>query len=103
LTLEGWVNFSSVPSNVQVLFGKTAGTGTSDSYVVWYQSGQLHATTGTAGFTGPILNINWTPTPGQWYHIAFTYDASAVTETLYIHDSNRNAGALTSATDMVPP
>src|SRR5262249_25410092 len=43
LTLEGWVNFSDL-SGVRVLFGKTLGTASLDSYVVWYQDNSLRAT-----------------------------------------------------------
>ncbi len=87
LTLEGWVNFSSVPTGPVQLFGKpVGGTSFEDSYVVWYQSGSLFGGIGTAS-TFSSIHSNWTPTANTWYHIAYTDTVSGTTssQALYIN------------------
>ena len=92
LTLEGWFNFSSL-SGVRVLFGKTLGTGSSDSYVVWYNSGALRAVVQSAAGGGSALAYTWTPEIGTWYHVAYTFDDSANTNSLYVNGIKQVSGA----------
>src|SRR5262249_17980962 len=77
LTIEVWVspgdNFNG---NTRHIFAKTVGTGVQDSYVIWYTPGQLHANVGSASGAATALVVAWNPTPGTWYHIAYTYDST---------------------------
>src|SRR5439155_26910023 len=63
---------------------KTAGTGTSDSFALFYQPNQLMGVVGDAGGAGTIIAFSWTPTLGTWHHLAFTFDDAANLEALYI-------------------
>ena len=84
LTLEGWVNFAAV-GGTRLLFSKVAGTGTSDSYAVWHDGSNLRAVIGDAAGTGTQLAVGFTPTVGQWYHIAFTFDNNSRYQALYVN------------------
>lgn len=81
LTLEGWVQFDATGGE-RHLFGKTAGTGLLNSYVVWYSNG-LRAHVGDAS-GGTQVAYGWTPAVGTWYHIAFTFDDAQDRMTLYV-------------------
>jgi len=83
LTVEGWFSFSSLNS-LQVLFAKTAGTGTHESFIVFYQNGMLQATIGDATSIEPPLSVPFTPAPGTFHHVAFTFDDAADMMSLYL-------------------
>ncbi len=84
LTLEGWVNFASLPSGVLSLFGKPLGNASLDSYAVWYYNGNLYG--GIANATNQYqVAYGWTPTPNTWYHVASTFDATSGNEALYVN------------------
>jgi hypothetical protein len=97
LTVTAWVNFSALDST-RVIVAKPAGTGTNDSYVVWYASGALRAQAGSAAGQTSALGYGWTPTLGTWYHVAYTYDSSTGAQKLYVNGalvtSNTSAVAL---------
>lgn len=84
LTLEGWFRVAAVPSGIAVFLGKTVGTGTSDSYVLFYSGGALHGVVGDAAGTGPFASATWTPVPGRWYYLAYTFSDDADFHALYI-------------------
>jgi hypothetical protein len=81
ITLEGWVNFSSVPANGHIA-AKAVGTGVNDSYAMWYESGALRGAVGNTGSMAPLA-YTFTPATGTWYHVAFTFDGT--NEALYLN------------------
>ena len=87
LTVAAWVNFSGTPGTYNHIVAKTAGTGTNDSYVVWYQSGALHASSGSPTSQASQLNYTWSPTLGTWYNVAYTYDSTTGAQKLYVNGS----------------
>ncbi|MCX8155476.1 MAG: FG-GAP-like repeat-containing protein [Verrucomicrobiae bacterium] len=89
-TLEGWVNFTTL-NYIQHLFAKTWGSGTDNSYVVWYEGGSLRAY--LRG--GPSLSYTWTPQLGRWYHVAFVFDDAANTHVLYLDGNVVASGSVT--------
>jgi len=86
LTIEGWAKFTSIPSTATIA-SKTVGSGTNDSYVLWYQGGALHGTIGNTSGNGPSVDYTWTPTTNTWYHIAYTYDSGGQAQALYVNGS----------------
>jgi PKD repeat protein len=83
LTIEGWFNFATT-EGTRILFGKTAGTGTSESYVVYYAAGKLWATIGDAVSIGDQLPYTWAPALGTWHSIAYTFDNASGNQSLYV-------------------
>ncbi|MEA2163027.1 MAG: large repetitive protein [Thermoanaerobaculia bacterium] len=96
LTIEGWVYFTSIPST-GVIVSKTAGSAASDSYLLWYQGGALHGVVGNTSGPGTIVDYTWTPTLNTWYHVAFTSDATGLSETLYVNGAVVGAATNTTA------
>lgn len=68
LTLVGWYRFNSAGPN-SALFSKPLGSGTQNSFALWIQSGSLYGSTG-----GGFVSRSFSPTPGRWYQIGYTYD-----------------------------
>ncbi|MBM3880654.1 MAG: hypothetical protein FJ387_13210 [Verrucomicrobia bacterium] len=90
VTIEGWFNFSAV-SGSRLLVSKTFGTGADNSYVMWVDGNGLR------GYVrGIFVTYSWHPTPGTWYHFAFTFDDAANTQALYV-DGQLRASVATSA------
>jgi len=84
LTVEAWVNFSTVPgASYSTIVAKPLGTGTADSFTLWYQSGGLYA---GANPTSPsnAIGLTWAPTLGRWYHVALTYEQTTRAQKLYV-------------------
>jgi hypothetical protein len=86
ITVEGWFNFT-VTTGLRMLVAKPYGSGTSDSYNIWYDGtvGQLRGCVSATTGVGPYLSYGWVPVVGTWYHIALTFDAAAHTQTLYVN------------------
>jgi len=84
LTLEGWVMFF-VSSGTQTIMAKTVGSGSSDSYDVWLENGNLKGT--VSDIAGAIFPISapFTPVVGQWYQVAFTFDDVTKQQILYLN------------------
>ncbi len=99
LTVEGWGNLTAVNSAAPTFFGKALGSGNSDSYIVWYQSGTLHGAicnnSGCAQLDAPSFSLN------VWHHIAFTFDdpggATTKTLVLYVDGVSVASGTTTGA------
>jgi hypothetical protein len=83
VTLEAWVAFE-VTSGLRVILAKPVGTGTSDSYGLWLDSGTLRGAVGDAVGIGPQLGTALAPAPGHWYHLAYTFDDGTDQHALYI-------------------
>ena len=54
------------------------------SFAVSYSGGFLSASIGGPSGNGSAISYQWTPSPGTWHHIAFSFDAASGTETLYL-------------------
>ncbi len=89
LTIDAWVNFASLPT-VGHIFGKALGGADDDSYILAYNHGAL------VGYVsgGPALQYTWSPTIGQWYHVAYTFDGSM--HKLYVDGGQVAVGANTA-------
>ena len=95
-TVESWASFGAgYTSGTRHIVAKTVGTGVRNSYVVWYAGGMLRAGASNAGSDGNALAYAFTPTVGQWYQIAYTFDSGV--QKLYI-DGALVASNTTSAT-----
>lgn len=78
VTLETWVAFDIV-SGQQVILAKPRSNGTSDSYALWLEFGTLKGSARDAP-----LSAHFSPVPGRWYHLAYTVDAAAQQQVLYV-------------------
>jgi uncharacterized repeat protein (TIGR01451 family) len=84
VTIEGWVKFNSVPvGQYAMLFGKTAGTGTFESYAVSYKDGLLYCGVGGPGGI-TYHTATFTPSVGVWYHVALAFDDATDDLHLYV-------------------
>src|SRR5262245_40882985 len=93
MTLEGWFRFDA-STGPRVLVSKTLGLGTNDSYVIFTQSGALYAGVGDgAGIA--FLSTPFTPSPGTWYHIAYTFDDDNDGQALYLDGTLGASGTIT--------
>ncbi|MCX6928589.1 MAG: LamG domain-containing protein, partial [Verrucomicrobia bacterium] len=84
LTVEGWVNFSTLSGGSRCLFQKPYGVVDSDSFGVVYYAGQLIAAITRASGVGPVLSYNWTPAVGTWHHVAYTFNNASSTQVLFV-------------------
>jgi len=91
LSIDGWFKFNN--SNPQAaLVSKPFLSGSSNAYVVWIQGGALWASV-----NGAYVNYPFDPTPGRWYHIAYTYDDASAQHRLFV-DGNSVASAVSATT-----
>ena len=88
LTVEAWFMFEGFDPSHSSILGKPYGPGNKDSYTVWYQD---VFNSGVSVF-GPedATSFAWTPTLGEWHHVAMTYDSSAG-ETVFYLDGTPSA------------
>ncbi|HSY49460.1 MAG TPA: LamG-like jellyroll fold domain-containing protein [Thermoanaerobaculia bacterium] len=96
LTIEGWVKFNTIPSTATIV-SKTVGSGTNDSYVIWYQGGALHAAIGNTAGNGPSVDYTWAPATNTWYHVAYTYDSAGQAQVLYVNGATVGSGTNSTA------
>src|SRR5262249_21386169 len=84
VTIEAWVRFFAT-NGIRVILGKPLGTGTFDTYGLALQDGAvIAAVCDNSGF-GPFLSGPANTVTGQWYHLAFTFDAASKQQALYIN------------------
>lgn len=83
-TVETWVNFASPVTN-GVIISKPYNpiASPNNSFAVWYGAGALLAGVNLDG-VNPFLVHSWTPSENRWYHIAFAYNESTETQTLFV-------------------
>lgn len=80
-TFEAFVSFNSIAPKRQTLFGFNNGGGVQSPYLMVVFNGSalsLEEATAFAG-TGTNSSVSWTPTIGQWYHIAFVRNNNIIT------------------------
>ncbi|HEX8565490.1 MAG TPA: LamG-like jellyroll fold domain-containing protein [Pyrinomonadaceae bacterium] len=95
LTVSGWFNFSDTPA--QVLVAKTAGMGTNESFVLYYDGAFLGAAVGGPSGLGEIISFPFNISAGGWYHIAYTFDDLSNAQALYINGAAVAGGAATAS------
>ena len=80
VTLEAWVAFD-VTSGRQVPFAKPRGTGpfAGASYELWLEGGSLSGAANDGALSAPF-----SPVPGRWHHLAYTFDDGAKQQVLYV-------------------
>ena len=83
ITLESWVLFNSV-SGIRHIFAKPLGTGTLDSYGIYFNGGTLVGFISDTNGFGNALVANFNPALGTWHHVAYTFNDSVKQEALYI-------------------
>lgn len=88
-TLDMWVNFNDIQSRTAFI-GHDEGGGSTNKWIFWYDEFGDDGSPGPAlrfhinpstGLRNPIF-ATWTPTIGQWYHIAITRNTSRMQYTL---------------------
>ena len=96
VTIEGWFSFDAT-DGLQLLVDKHLGDGDLDSYEMWYQNGTLRGVVMDFDGTGPQLSTPFTPNIGQWYHLAYTFDDAADSQSLYINGELQTTGNVTKS------
>jgi len=88
LTVEAWTRFDGVTNggyNCVVI--KTVGTGTADSYSLWYDGGGLHSAVGLGLPNSVSTTYQWSPMLGGWYHLAMSFALATHDLRLYVNGS----------------
>jgi hypothetical protein len=81
LTQEAWFELEGAQGTYNAIAGKPLGAGISDSYTLWFEAGALRAYVAAA--SSAAINIPWAKVK-EWHHAAFTYDAVAQRQALYV-------------------
>ena len=97
VTLEAWAMFN-LPSGP--IIARTIGSVISNSYILWVlNNGTLNGAVCDSGGATTVLSTPFTPVPGQWYHLAYTFDDLTKQQALHIDgvsvatgQSNRSIG-----------
>ncbi|MGB5012725.1 MAG: LamG-like jellyroll fold domain-containing protein, partial [Pyrinomonadaceae bacterium] len=71
-TIEGWFNFTGYSNEFRSLLNKPSADPSYSSYSLYIYGGLLNAQSTDGANLGNSLSHGLYPTPGQWYHIAFT-------------------------------
>lgn len=94
VTLQAWISASADPGG-SVIFSKSAGTLYDNSYALFFESGKLQGLVGTASSSGNRVAYPFSPTPGRWYHVAYSFDTLSNQQALYLDgvlvDSNTSS------------
>ena len=93
ITIEAWVKFFAT-NGIRIVLGKPLGTNTTfDSYGLALQDGAvIAAICDNSGF-GPFLSSAPNITPGQWYHLAYTFDDPSRLQALYVNGAQVASGS----------
>ncbi len=96
ITLEAWVMFDA---NSGCIVCRGLGTGDANSYALYVVPNALNGFIHDSGGGGVLTTIPFTPTVGQWYHVAFSFDNDTKEQALYLNGvrvastiSNRSIG-----------
>ena len=96
LTAEAWVSFATIGGPYQSIIAKPYGTGTGDSFTIWYESGGLHAGASPTS-VNDALGYTWAPVLGAWHHVAFTFERATLAQALYVDGALVASGTAPSA------
>jgi uncharacterized repeat protein (TIGR03806 family) len=95
LTLEGWFNFAATDAE-RVLVSKPLGAEVLNSFVLWLDNGRLYGHVGDGNGGGSILDyLSFQPVPGEWYHLAYTFNDAADSQALYVNGALVASGVQT--------
>jgi uncharacterized repeat protein (TIGR02543 family) len=84
LTLEAWVAFDATFAPGGFIFAKPVGTEViSDSFRLALLN-ILGGAVGDAAGIGPPAGVNFSPIPGRFYHLAYTFDNGTKQQSFYI-------------------
>jgi parallel beta-helix repeat protein len=86
LTVAAWYKLDQLQTGYRVLFGKTIGNGTLNSYSVWLNGDSINYGIGHGG------GFDWRGVPfarrtGQWNHVALAFDDASNLVQLYLNGS----------------
>lgn len=81
MTVEAWV--SILATNFNCIVCKPYGTGTQDSFAIWFQGGPLFWGLNVPTTSG-ALSFAWSATNGTWHHLAATFDSTTQKQQLYV-------------------
>ncbi len=84
-------------SGIRVVFDKLVGASINASYSLWLENGTLRGAVGDATARGAILNVGFSPVPGRWYHLAYTFDDGQKLQTLYLDGLSVATGPATKS------
>lgn len=75
LTIEAWVKFESFSSNTMTIVGKYHTASGQQSYLFFYDGvgNTINLGISSNGSNANFGTVSWTPTLGQWYHLAVVY------------------------------
>tara|TARA_Y100000310_G_scaffold279366_1_gene298428 strand:- start:306 stop:3200 length:2895 start_codon:yes stop_codon:yes gene_type:complete len=92
-SVEAWVNFETAGATECPIFAKWRPGDDNRSYKVDFYNNTLRVLTSTDGTIGNVVTqtVAWTPTTGQWYHLAYTYDQSAGEAKFYVNGVQQGA------------
>jgi hypothetical protein len=94
LTLAAWVKTDTYHYSVRHIISKQYGDGASDSYMLYYYSGNL-VFVFQSGVGGVWSIQTGTPTDNVWHHIVATYDMSSMR--LYVDGVEKTSMATTES------
>lgn len=78
-----WCKFDNT-SGLQLILDKHLGTGSLDSYEIWFQSNKAWGTISNFSGFDNYVDTALTPQINTWYHIVYTFDDDNNTQALYI-------------------
>ncbi|MGH8443364.1 MAG: LamG-like jellyroll fold domain-containing protein [Nevskiaceae bacterium] len=85
ITLDAWVNFSSAAGNQMIVTRDLSGLG--EAYILLRNGNTLEADAHDAAGNGAAVTAAFVPTPGTWYHVAYTFDDASDLQALYVNGS----------------
>jgi hypothetical protein len=93
LSIEGWFNFTATNS-LRTMVSKSVGNNARNSFMLWLEDGVLRGQVDNNGGGTTIVSYSgFSPVPGQWYHIAYTFQDSANLQALYVDGALVASGA----------
>jgi ELWxxDGT repeat protein len=95
LTIEAWINLSTLTGSPDVIVAKPLGAGEDDSYAVWYDGGILNAIIQQDNTNFDSLSVPFAPAANEWHHVAYTFDDTLNVHALYIDGRLAGSAAAT--------
>ena len=84
LSLEAWVRFDATPTGIRSIIAKPLGNSFLDTYTIWWENGNLRAGISDNGGAGAWFSYPFSPVPGRWYHIAYTFNDAINQQVFYL-------------------